>query len=132
MQPITIEATRRTPEINFDPDNGYFYIKGRSLPVDVEEFYIPLLCYLEEYLKTPQSLTIFNFELSFFSTASTLMIYNLLKLLNNARSLHCQIIINWIVREDDEDIIEHAQDFADLLNLDIRILSRHYYLPLSA
>ena len=62
MQALSIEATDKTPSIHFDPANGHFEIKGKSIPNDAEAFYAPVLEWMEAYIKSPGART--NFELN--------------------------------------------------------------------
>ena len=48
MDSYYLEATPKTPEIDFNPAANTFLIKGRSIPENSIEFYRPLLDWLDE------------------------------------------------------------------------------------
>ena len=48
-----INATEKTPEIDFSPLTGVLKIKGISIPEDSKEFYRGLYLEVEEYLSSP-------------------------------------------------------------------------------
>ena len=43
MEALILESTPHTPMINFNPLNGEMIIKGRSIPDNADEFWIPVL-----------------------------------------------------------------------------------------
>ena len=63
MEPLIIEGTAKTPNVKFDGGQGLIEVKGRSIPENSIEFYKPLVDWLEEYGKTPASLTKVNIQL---------------------------------------------------------------------
>ena len=77
METITREGTEDTPKVVLDPSAGTFEISGRSLPEDVNEFYEPILNWLEEYTENPNNETYFVFKLEYFNTASSKMILDI-------------------------------------------------------
>ena len=51
--------TETTPGVNFNPDTGMLIIEGKSIPNDAEKFFIPILEWLEEYVKVTKVKTTF-------------------------------------------------------------------------
>src|SRR4030043_467666 len=83
MEVLHIEATEDTPEITFDKEKEIIEISGRSLPEDVNGFYQPFLNWIEAYSKNPNPDTIFKFRFSYFNTASSKIILDILTMLEN-------------------------------------------------
>jgi hypothetical protein len=52
MTRLTIEGTKSSPRIDFDPDTGRLAIHGESYPENCQRFYGPALAWLEEYLRS--------------------------------------------------------------------------------
>ncbi len=50
MENINIEKTSKTPEVVFNADTHCLEIKGISIPEDAENFYRPLMEWIEEYI----------------------------------------------------------------------------------
>ena len=71
MEDIRIEATERTPEIDFNFDQGVFSIKKESYPEDVTEFYGPVIEQLNSWIEAQKgSDIVFNFELIYFNSST--------------------------------------------------------------
>lgn len=113
MEVISLEGTEDTPKILLDKANGIFEISGRSLPEDSAEFYQPILDWLDEYIKSPNSETKFIFKLEYFNTASSKLILDVLSKLENLEN----ITVLWYFHEDDEDMEEAGEEFSELVEV---------------
>ena len=60
MHNISLEGNRQKPKVLFDWEKGVLEISGRSLPEQAHDLYQPLLIWIDEYVKSPQELTVFN------------------------------------------------------------------------
>jgi hypothetical protein len=124
MSPIVITETDETPAVNFDPATNVFEISGKSLPEDVTSFYDPILSWLDEYSGSPNATSAFTFKMEYFNTASSKMILDiLLKLEEINEDDAATITINWYFREDDEDMEEAGEEYADIVELDFDQIS---------
>ena len=113
MEILNLEGTEDTPKIILDKSNGIFEISGRSLPEDSAEFYQPVLDWLAEYAGSSNPKTDFVFKLEYFNTASSKLILDVLSKLENIDS----ITVHWYYHEDDEDMEEAGQEFAELVEV---------------
>jgi hypothetical protein len=111
MENLVIEETSSTPSVNFSLD-GKLLIEGRSLPENVNQFYIPL----EKWItKLNAKKVIFDINLEYFNSATAMKIYDMLKLLDNNDNIK-NIIVNWHYEEGDDDNFEAGQVFEELLS----------------
>jgi len=113
MKRLSIEGTDDTPKILLDKAAGVFEISGRSLPEDTVDFYDPVMRWLREYAKAPNPTTEFSFKLDYFNTSSSKMILDILKLLNDIKGA----TITWYSFEDDEEVAEAGEEFAEQVEL---------------
>ena len=81
METYISPQTEDCPEIILDKEMNKFQIRGKSLPEDVASFYAPVLDWLQHYSQNPNSLTIFDIKLSYFNTASSKLILDILMIL---------------------------------------------------
>jgi len=116
MKAIMIEASHSTPAINFCED-GRLLIEGRSLPEDVSSFYEPVLNWLNEYAEKPNKKTIFNFKLTYFNTASSKLLLDILMKLEEMHEKGQDVLIRWHYPEDDEDMAEAGEEYADIVDV---------------
>lgn len=98
------------PEVDFNSDKGVCTLKGESFIEGVSDFYNPLLDWLKEYTNKYNTLT-FNFKLTYYNTSSSKKIIEILKILKHFKSQGGHLTINWYYYEKDTDIIEDAEDF---------------------
>lgn len=113
MQALHLEGTEDTPRITLDRDKGLMEISGRSLPEDSTGFYQPVLDWIEEYAKTPNSSTQFVFKLEYFNTASSKLILDVLYALEEIPGIK----VLWYFDEEDEDMEEAGQEFSELVDI---------------
>ena len=122
MNPIIISATEDTPGVRLDAANGIFELSGRSLPEDVAKFYKPILGWLDEYTQSPNEHTVFEFKLSYFNTASSKIILDLLMKLEGMHDNGKNITIKWYYPSDDEDMMEAGEEYSDIVNVPIELV----------
>lgn len=122
MEKIFIEPTRVTPLVNFDPDEGLLEIKGRSSPENSILFYQKVIDSLDEFADSDRSEFTANFSFEYFNTSSSKCLFDVFKRLSRISENGKSLIINWYYEEDDEDMMEAGEDYADLLDLDFNFL----------
>ncbi len=112
-----INATDKTPEIDFSTSSGVLKIKGISIPEDSKEFYRGLYLEVEDYLKSPRDVSRVEFHLEYFNTSTTLFLRDLMK---KFREAHHQKVTNvqivWVYEEDDLDMEDAGLEFKDLFD----------------
>jgi SiaC family regulatory phosphoprotein len=117
MEVIKIIGTDDTPSVTLDPENEIFEISGRSLPEDVAAFYEPILDWLDRYADEALAKTVFNFKLVYFNTASSKLILDILLKLEEMYESGKDIMIKWHFPEDDEDMEEAGEEYADIVEV---------------
>jgi hypothetical protein len=117
METIKIQGTEDTPKVILDKDTQVMEISGRSLPEDVASFYDPILTWLDEYAQSPNAKTIFNFKLVYFNTASSKLLLDILMKLEEIHEAGHDVVIRWHYPEDDEDMQEAGEEYADIVDV---------------
>ncbi|OFX31217.1 MAG: hypothetical protein A2X08_04210 [Bacteroidetes bacterium GWA2_32_17] len=113
---LIIDSTEDTPKVIFDAENKIFQISERSLPENAIGFYESLLNWLTQYSKNPIELTIFDFKLEYFNTASAKQIAKILLILENIGKKK-NVVINWYFKKEDADMLSSGTRFSKLINL---------------
>lgn len=116
-----LKGTKETPEVNLQMTEGFLELSGVSLPEDPDVFYDIILEKLEEYFESPAKKTICNFKFAYFNSASSKKIYDILSLIKDAMDEGHKIEINWLTFEEDEEMIEAGEEYADLAEVPINI-----------
>ena len=122
MNPIVISATEDTPGVRLDAASDIFEISGRSLPEDVVKFYKPILDWLDEYAQSPNAQTVFDFKLSYFNTASSKIILDVLMKLEGMHDDGKNITIKWHFTSDDEDMEEAGREYSEIVSVPIELV----------
>jgi hypothetical protein len=117
METIKIQGTEDTPKIILDAGNDIMEISGRSLPEDVSSFYEPVLNWLNEYAENPKKKTVFNFKLTYFNTASSKLLLDILMKLEEMHEKGQDVLIRWHFPEDDEDMAEAGEEYAEIVDV---------------
>lgn len=117
METIKIQGTEDTPKVILDKENDIMEVSGRSLPEDVASFYDPILNWLDEYAESPNDKTIFNFKLVYFNTASSKLLLDILMKLEEIHEADNDVLIRWHYPEDDEDMEEAGEEYADIVDV---------------
>ncbi len=123
METIKIQGTDDTPGVILDPIDKLFQISGRSLPEDVTAFYDPLLEWLDDYAEENKDKIEFEFKLTYFNTASSKLLLDVLLKLEEMHEDGTEILIKWFFPDDDEDMEEAGEEYADIVEVPFEQIS---------
>ncbi|HOP03196.1 MAG TPA: DUF1987 domain-containing protein [Tenuifilaceae bacterium] len=123
MEVLSIKGTQETPEVMFDKQSGVFSISGKSLPEDVKEFYNPLIEWIENYSNEPNPETNLKVKMEYFNTASSKMLLEIFEHFKNMHDAGNKVTVDWYYQEDDEDMQDAGEDYADIVELPFNFIS---------
>lgn len=115
-----VEETFKTPFIHGNIEEGFFHIKGKSLPEDAKSFYLPFRTWLQDFYNSNAKNIKAIIELEYYNTATSKVIINLLLKLNELKESK-NVLIEWRYEEDDIEMEETGLDFQNLIG-DILIM----------
>jgi hypothetical protein len=118
LRTINLEATKETPAVHLDAQEGVFKIEGRSFPLNAKGFYAPILEWLDGYAESPNPKTEFTFRLEYFNTPSSKSISDILKKLKAIKDGGHDVNVKWFYEEDDIDILDLGHVFARTVGMD--------------
>lgn len=114
---LEIEATKRTPYVKFDLDNGTLEIKGSILLVNPTKFFDNILEYVDEYLLKPQESTQILLHIEYYNTYASKLLLFLLKKLQKLAKLDKDVSLIWLYEEDDEDMYDAGLTYQSSLKM---------------
>ena len=117
MEDLFIKASPQTPFIHFNGKSGIMEIKGRSIPDQPDDFWLPILSWFESYLLNPISSTVIKIDLEYFNISSSKRILFLLYKLNELAENGKEVRVEWLYRQTDEDMYEVGQDYAYMVKV---------------
>lgn len=121
MEPLFLEGTEDTPEVNFDAEKKIFSISDRSLPENAVDFYKPVFDWLEEYKEIADKEIKFDFKLDYFNTSSAKQITKILLFLEKLALDH-EVTIRWFYRKEDVDMLSSGSRYAKLINVKFELI----------
>jgi len=125
MEILNIAATDKTPSIIMNAESGRFEIKGKSVPIETETFYAPILRWLESYAESPAPVTIIDIDLDFFNISSSKRILFILYRLNELADQGHSVQLKWHYFADDDDMYEVGQDYAFMVKLPFEFVEKN-------
>lgn len=131
MEPLYIEPTEFTPRVYFDPENSVFEISGFSRPENVIGFYRPILKWLDDYndnilaknLDYNKSNLTINLKMTYFNSASSKFLLDILLEFMKFHSKGNEVEINWYYEEGDDEIQESGEEISDMLGYPFNFIS---------
>jgi hypothetical protein len=112
MDSLFIKPTSDTPKVAFE-STGELSMHGRSLPENPNIFYDPLLRWAQECTHPTIK---FNLQLEYFNTASSKLIFNLLKKFIENPAVK-EILVRWYYETGDMDSLEMGQQYQSILKI---------------
>ncbi len=122
MEILSQNATPTTPEIVFNHVTGVMLIKGRCIPDEPDEFWLPILNWFESYKLNPVHNTTFQIDLEYFNISSSKRILFLLYKLNELAESGNKVCVEWLYRDSDEDMFEVGQDYAYMVRVPFKFV----------
>ncbi len=123
MTNLIIAETKTTPSINFDAQTGVLNITGESYPDSAMQFYQQVIDWLNQYIANSTQPITFNFKFSYFNTSTSKCILDMLSLLEAAHAKGRKVEVIWHYREDDEDMQESGEEFAQDINVPFSLVA---------
>jgi hypothetical protein len=114
---LYIPSSHNTPEIDFNVEKGVFKICGKSVMENVEDFYSPVIEWLEANIEQSAIPLRFVFNLEYFNISSSKRLLFILYRINDFHSAGKEVVIEWNYNEDDDDMKEVGEDFACMVNV---------------
>ena len=123
MEAKRLAGTDESPEVILDKSTSEFKFMGKSLPEDVKEFYNPILNWIEEYVVDPNEETVVEFNMEYFNSASSKQILDILERFALVAEKGKKITVKWHYMEDDEDMEDAGESYADILDVPFELIS---------
>ena len=123
MEALRITGTEDSPHVNLDLNENILELAGRSLPEDVNTFYEPVLSWIEEYSKNPLPSTVFDFKLTYFNTASSKVILDILTHFEEMIEDGHHVLVRWHFPEEDEDMQEAGEEYSDMVDVPFEMVA---------
>jgi hypothetical protein len=132
MKTFKIEKSNRGPEVILDTEKGVFAMKYDSRPENVRKFYYPIIEALNLGLSElidngkvdsfKENAFLFSFKLGYFNSSSAKFILDIMNIARNFYEKGLNIKVEWYYQDDDEDMKEAGEDFADFCEMEFSFI----------
>ncbi|HOG19417.1 MAG TPA: DUF1987 domain-containing protein [Salinivirgaceae bacterium] len=119
MRPIICESTIDLPKVVLDKEKGEFLFEGLSMCEDAFHFYEPIIAWIKQYGLDPNPTTVVKFKVSYFNTASSKMLFDVMLHFDAIYRRGYDVSIQWHYRPEDEDMEEAGEIYASRLDLPV-------------
>jgi hypothetical protein len=125
MENYTIEATENTPLVDLNHNTHTLLFEGDSRPENVQQFFNPVIKWLDDYGKHLYFLkdlnnssidVVCNFKFEYFNSSSAKYIRDVITALSSIES-GVNLKINWHYEEMDEDMQEAGEEFEEMMGI---------------
>jgi len=94
LENLIINATAKTPQVDFDYLTGELVFSGRSIPENAAKLYEEVLKWVKDYAEQPNQLTNFRLNLEYFNTPSMIWIARMIKTLSSMKKVDATLMIH--------------------------------------
>lgn len=123
INPLRIQPTSESLEVNLDQEMGRFEFYGKSLPEDPNEFFKPIINWFKEYVEKPNKETVLVFKMEYFNTASSKKLLDILSICFEIHKKKQSIMVNWYYRYNDDDMRENGETFSEIVHLPFKYMT---------
>jgi len=113
LKNLFIEGSPKTPQIDMNQLTGELLFTGKSMPENAAKIYEPALKWVEQYIINARLTTNIRIDLEYFSTASSLWLAKILKVLARIKGPDSVLIINLYLPVEEFDEIKEFGDITD-------------------
>ncbi len=117
MKKLFLEPKDILPGILLEPESGKLKIYGKSCPANAHKFYSPIFEWIDSYIENPSKKTILEFYLSYFNSASAIIILNIMKKIETLSESGKKVKIKWLYNENDDLLYEAGKDFEKIVDV---------------
>jgi len=121
LKNVYIEATAKTPHVDFNPLTGELIFSGKSIPENPAKIYESLLAWVQQYAKNPRKTTNLRLNIEYFNTASVIWVAKIVKALcamsesENTLMIHLYFDIEEFDSMEADDVKEALSPVLDMV-----------------
>lgn len=115
MKKLFLKPKDILPAILLEQESGKLKIYGRSCPNNAFEFYTPVFEWIDNYIENPSEKTVLEFYLSYFNSATAIIILNIMTKMENLSESGKNVTIRWIYNENDDLLLDAGKDFEKIV-----------------
>ena len=126
MNNIYLDKSENSPKVIMDREKAFIEFEGKSYPENTFAFYRPITEWLRGYVKeSPKDnvvQTTINFKFTYFNSATTQIIFEILDIVDEGKDRTVDIF--WFYDKDNKNGFEDYEDYSEEFpNLNIKAIA---------
>jgi hypothetical protein len=122
MENLNIVGSYGVPKVNFNASTGVLNMEGRSIPEHPKALFMPLIEWVQEYVKSPCEKTEMNIKVDYMNSSSYKFLITLLEQLEPIHQQNKKITINWYYESDDDEMEDVGEEIKNIIHLPIELI----------
>ena len=114
---LLIKETLHSVRVAFNNETNILDMRGVSLPPNVRQFFIPIVEWTENYLKSNPAKTTLNISFKHLHSTARQLIFELIKLLKQSEKNGNSLKVNWYYEREDDDMMQTGMEFSFTLGM---------------
>lgn len=119
MERLQIEATKSSPEVDFNFETGILKIRGQSYPENAFRFYEPLFDWIDDYFEINPNGVQMDISLIYLNTSSVKCLMDIIYKFEQVTQKGRKVKINWYYKSNNRNIFECGKEFEEDLEEDL-------------
>ena len=124
MDRLEFDPTKSSPFVRFDPSTGVMEIGGESYPENSQEFFAPLLAWIQSFLETQEGAAILKVTLTYMNTSSTKYMIEILDRLEEAHDQGRTVEVEWYCDAENERELDTVEELREDFEMPFEIKAR--------
>jgi hypothetical protein len=116
------EATKSSPEIDFNADTGLLKLSGQSYPENAFKFYEEVFEWLNDYFEFVDGNTVMDINLVYINTSSTKCIMDIMYKVEEVVKSGKIVAINWYYNSRNRNIYECGEELKEDMDINFNLI----------
>lgn len=122
MDNFIVAKSKNTLGVELNSDSGILELKGSSFPENANEFFEPIISWINKYMMEVTGKITLNFKFDYLNSSSIKYVSDIVEKLDFYAKSGGEVVINWYYEENDEDIMEMGEDLKVDVSLNFNII----------
>jgi len=123
MDLLEIEPTKSSPFVRMDADTGNFEIGGESYPENSQDFFIPVIEWIENFLKNTDIPINLCVTLTYMNTSSTKYMIDILDKIEEAYEKGRKVKVKWSCDADNDRALDTIEELIEDFEMPFEVVS---------
>jgi hypothetical protein len=115
--PVHLIPSEDEPEIILDKAKNILKFSGTSIPEDPEKLFRPVMNWVNQYVKSPNSKTRIEFMMEYYNSSTARFFVEMLEKFEELNDRTGSVSIIWKYRKDDVVMVERGEDLKAIVDL---------------